>query len=154
MSLYRVAAVLLCGMLVAGCGTGGPEPAALDAGREACAFCRMTVSQPEFASQVVAPGELPKFFDDLGCLSSFLAGTPEVPPSAAVFVTDHRTKAWVRAEDAVFSRVPSLATPMSSHLVAHASTASRDSDSSLGGSSVVSLGDVVPPAWQAPGGKR
>jgi len=154
MTLRHVVMMLMVGVLAAGCGGGAPEPAALDAGKEACAFCRMTVSQAEFASQVVAPGELPKFFDDLGCLGSYLTGTPEVPPSAVIFVTDHRTKAWVRAEDAVFSRVPSLATPMSSHLVAHASTDSRDADSIVAGSSAVPLGDVVPPAWLASGGKR
>lgn len=151
--LWRSGALVLW-MLAAGCARGELNPEPLAVGREACAFCRMTVSQAEFASQVVAPGELPKFFDDLGCLGSYLTGTTEVPASAAIFVTDHRTKAWVRAEDALFSRVPSLATPMSSHLVAHASTESRDADSSLAGSSAVPPGDVVPRAWQASGGKR
>lgn len=151
--LWRSGALVLC-MLASGCARGELNPEPLAVGREACAFCRMTVSQPEFASQVVAPGELPKFFDDLGCLGNYLTGTKDVPASAAVFVTDHRTKAWVRAEDAVFSRMPSLATPMNSHLVAHASSESREADPIVAGSSAVPLGDVVPPAWQATGRKR
>lgn len=150
------ARVLLCsGALVlwvlgAGCG-GQLKPEALDVGREACAYCRMTVSQPNFASQVVAPGELPKFFDDLGCLDHYLTGTTEVPAGAVIYVTDHRTREWVRAGEAVFSRVPMLSTPMNSHLVAHATVASRDADTAAGGAAQVPLSEIVPAAWQGSG---
>jgi len=129
-------------------------PEALEVGREACAYCRMTVSDSHFASQVLAPGELPKFFDDFGCLNHFLTATPEVPAGSVIYVTDHRTNEWVPAETAVFERVPMLATPMSSHLVAHGSPESRAADTSTTGGSPVALADVVPSAWQAHRGQR
>jgi len=47
---------------------------------------------------------------------------------AVLYVADHRTKAWIRADAAVFTAVASLATPMDSHLIAHADAASRDAD--------------------------
>ena len=53
------------------------------------------------------------------------------------FVADHRTRAWVRADLAVYSRVAGLATPMGSRVVAHADAASRDQDpDARGGTSV------------------
>ena len=113
--------------LAVACGGGAPEPAALDTRNEQCASCRMAVSSAVFASQLVAPGELPRFFDDLGCLADYLKAG-KAPKGATAFVVDHRTKAWVRADRAVYTRVPGLETPMGSHVIAHADAASRDAD--------------------------
>jgi copper chaperone NosL len=137
----RPAAALGLFALAFGCASGPPEPAPLDTRNEACATCRMAVSEARFAAQIVAPGELPRFFDDLGCLAAYLRAG-RAPGDAAVFVADHRTRAWVRAESAVFTRVPALATPMGSHLVAHADAASRDADAAAGGGAPAALGDV------------
>jgi copper chaperone NosL len=87
----------------------------------------MAVSTAVFASQVVASGELPRFFDDLGCLADFLKAG-RTPAGAVAFVADHRTRAWVRADRAVYTKVPGLETPMGSHVIAHADAASRDAD--------------------------
>ena len=87
----------------------------------------MAVSSAAFASQLVAPGELPRFFDDLGCLADYLKAG-KAPAGATAFVADHRTRAWVRADRAVYTRVPGLETPMGSHAIAHADAASRDAD--------------------------
>lgn len=102
-------------------------PASLDTVNDACATCRMVVSDPRTASQIVAPLEEPRFFDDLGCLAGYLS-TRTLPAGAVVFVADHRTGAWVRTEDAVFTRLPSDAGAMGSRLVAHASAESRRLD--------------------------
>ena len=40
-----------------------------------CGYCRMIVSDQRFASQIVAPYEEPRFFDDLGCLARYLTGS-------------------------------------------------------------------------------
>jgi copper chaperone NosL len=109
------------------CGGGAPEPAALDTRNEQCASCRMAVSDARFSSQLAAPGEVPRFFDDLGCLADFLKAG-KAPAGAVAFVADHRTKAWVRADRAVYTKVPGLETPMGSHVIAHADAASRDQD--------------------------
>lgn len=151
---HRVALLMLACALASACAGGQLKPEPLAVGREACAYCRMTVSQASVASQVLSPGELPKFFDDLGCLGHFLTATKDVPAGAVIFVTDHRTGEWVRADEALFSRAPALATPMNSHLVAHASAASREANPIAAGGSAVPLGDVVPPAWQATRGQR
>jgi copper chaperone NosL len=96
-------------------------------GQEICAYCRMTVSEPRFASQIVAPGEDALFFDDHGCLRDFLRAG-RAPGGGAVFVADHRTLQWVEAARAVYTRVPGLHTPMGSGLIAHADDASRHAD--------------------------
>jgi copper chaperone NosL len=88
----------------------------------------MAVSAAGVVAQLVAPGEEPRFFDDIGCLASFLKEHPEQPAGAIAFVVDHRTRTWVRADAAIYTRVPDLDTPMGSHLVAHADEGSRHDD--------------------------
>ena len=83
----------------------------------------------------MAPGELPRFFDDLGCLAQLPEGGQERRRAPTAFVADHRTKAWVRADRAVYTRVPGLETPMGSHVIAHADAASRDQDPDARGGS-------------------
>ena len=134
------------GVLCAACGAGPPPPAMLDAANDACGYCRMVVSDPRFASQVAAPNEEPRFFDDLGCLKHFLdAGAG---PRVVVYVADHRTKAWVVARNAVYTRVDATA-PMGSHFIAHASTASRDADPDAATGQPAAVADVL-----GPGGAR
>ena len=126
-AFFGMTALLAVLALAVGCGDGTPEPATLDTRNEQCASCRMAVSSGAFASQLVAPGELPRFFDDLGCLADYLKAG-RAPAGATAFVADHRTKAWVRADRAVYTRVPGLETPMGSHAIAHADAAARDAD--------------------------
>jgi copper chaperone NosL len=145
-----VAAALLA--LVA-CGGGAPEPADLDTRNEPCASCRMAVSSAAFASQLVAPGELPRFFDDLGCLRDYLKDG-KAPKGATAFVADHRTRAWVRADRAVYTRVPGLETPMGSHVIAHADAASRDQDPDARGGGPVAAAELFGPAGPPVGDAR
>lgn len=132
-------------LAAAACRSGPPPPAALDTRNDACAHCRMAVSDARFAAQLVAPAEEPRFFDDLGCLRDALRAGP-APRGAVAYVADHRTKAWVRASGAVYARVPGLETPMSSHLVAHADAASRAADAAAAGGTPLPAAEVFGPA--------
>ena len=135
--------VAACALALAACPGRSPGPAPLDTRNDACAHCRMAVSNARFASQVVAPGAEPRFFDDLGCLRGWLARRGGLPPRAVAFVADHRTRAWVRAGAATYTRVLALETPMSSHLVAHADAASRDADREAAGGTPVAAAEIL-----------
>ncbi|HSD20391.1 MAG TPA: hypothetical protein VLC54_10150 [Anaeromyxobacter sp.] len=139
-------------LAAAACQRGPPVPAPLDTRNDACAHCRMAVSDPRFASEVVAPHEEPRFFDDLGCLRDWLRAHPELPRGSVAYVADHRTGAWVRAARATYARVPGLETPMSSHLVAHEDATSRDADRSVGGAIPIAASEVFGPAGAPDGG--
>jgi copper chaperone NosL len=112
----------------------------------------MSVSSAVYASQLVAPGELPVFFDDLGCLAGHVK-RGKAPAGAVAYVADHRTRTWVRADRAVYTRVPGLETPMGSHLIAHADAASRDADPDARTGAPVALSELFgpggPPAGRA-----
>jgi copper chaperone NosL len=124
--------ILLACAACAGSGT----PATLDTKNDTCNFCRMTVSDRRLAAQIVSPGDEPRFFDDLDCLSRYLR-EHSLSHDAGVFVADHRTGEWINASSAAYSRLPHAATPMASGLVAHASPESRAADAGAAGSRAV-----------------
>ena len=107
----------------------------------------MLVSDPHTAAQLVAPGEEPLFFDDLGCLGRYLR---EHPPrrGGVVYVADHRTGNWVPAGEAVYVLQPRASTPMGSHLLAYGNATSRDSDPAASGGRAVPVRDVLGEAPQ------
>ena len=147
----RSAPVLALAVL-AGCASGPPAPAELDTRTEACRSCRMAVSEARFAAQIVARGEEPLFFDDLGCLRDFLRAGGAAAGGTA-YVADHRTREWVGAARAVYTRVPGLRTPMGSQLVAHADAASRDADPAARGGTALAVVEVFGAALPRAGGK-
>jgi copper chaperone NosL len=143
--------VSLLQILAMSCGTSPPPAAALVPGQVACSTCRMIVLESRLASQLVAPNEEPRFFDDLGCLARYLAETPTLPGGAVAFVADHRTGAWVRADRAVYLRADNIAAPMGSHVLAYETADSRAAEGVAG--RPVDVQDVFP-GGRVPGGSR
>jgi copper chaperone NosL len=133
---------LLAAALAAACAQGPPPPAALDTAHESCRHCRMAVSERRFAAQIVAPGEEPLFFDDLGCLRGYLAGGGATGEGALAYVAVDASGAWRRADEAVYSLAEAVATPMDSHLLAHASAAARDADPAARGARALAVAEV------------
>jgi copper chaperone NosL len=127
----------------AACRSAGRGPVPLDAGHVNCAYCRMGVTDRRFASQVLVPGDDPRFFDDLGCLGHFLADTADLPAGTRVYVADHRTRTWVAADRAIYTRVESLSASMGSHVIAHESNESLRADAAATDGTPVDAGDVL-----------
>jgi copper chaperone NosL len=108
----------------------------------------MVIASRLTAAQIDAPGDEPRFFDEIGCLRDYLANlaTP-LTEGAVVFVADHRTGDWVDANRAIFTRT-AIQTPMPSGIVAHADERSRDADLSLSVGTPVGREDILRPARQ------
>jgi copper chaperone NosL len=137
----RVTVVALMVLIGSGCSASGFTPAPFNPAHDACAFCRMVGSDGRSAGQIVAPGEEPRFFDDIGCLRDYLR-RGDVLSSAAAYVVDHRSGVWIDAAQATYTRQAALPTPMGSHLIAHESPASRDADPAAAGGAAAAVSDV------------
>ena len=152
MTLRATFTAIALAIVTGACGATALSPAALDSKHDACSTCRMTVSDPKLAAQIVAPGEEPRFFDDLGCLRKYLDEYQQ--PDAVIYVADHRTGEWTPASTAVYARLARASTPMASGLIAHATLASRSQDAAAGSSTPVEpdivLGKAVPAARRRP----
>jgi copper chaperone NosL len=69
-------------------------------GKQACSSCAMLVSDPHFAAQVLTPAGDHMYFDDVGCMASFLARRKSTADRA--WVRDPSGN-WVTSELAHFS---------------------------------------------------
>ena len=122
----RLGAVAGLALLLA-CATPAPRPIAY--GSDQCAHCHMTIADPRYAAELVTKTGKVLVFDDIGCLSAFLA-TGEVAPAAVHSTWAHdylATDAWSRTGELHFVRSNVLHTPMSSGIVALARASSADS---------------------------
>ena len=109
-------AVLLSLSACARSGGGLPE---IRYGRDVCARCGMIITEERFASGYVDSAGETVAFDDLGELLAAVAKNPGL--TAGSFVHDTQDGRWLRASDAVFVKLPGLATPMGSGYAAFAS---------------------------------
>ncbi len=117
MKRLRGFAYLVYSSLLAGCGTADlSRPPNVRFGEEACAFCRMIISDERFAAAVVInTGEAQKF-DDIGCLILHEAG--QVRPGAAYWVRSFTGQDWLNAREATFVHSANVRSPMNHGLAA------------------------------------
>ena len=97
-----------------------------------CAFCRMAISQKQFAAEIIDNSGSAQKFDDIGCMLRYRNRQTGAPP--ATFVADYRSREWLNAGSAFFIRSDRLKTPMGGGLVAFrdaqdAESAAREFDS-------------------------
>jgi len=91
------------------------RPQAIEA-HDACASCRMAISQPQYAAQVVDREGTAYKFDDIGCMLRYLNN--HTFPQRRLYVMDYVNRQWLEAESAVFVRSEAIRSPMNGGLAA------------------------------------
>lgn len=111
---YSTMAALL---LVLGCSSSDLRPVELYP-EDSCAQCRMAVSDPAFASQIITEDSEVFKFDDIGCLENYRKKNSGLK-IRAMFVSDYESKTWLPFEKSVIVKT-GVSTPMGSGKVAFA----------------------------------
>ena len=114
-----LAALLLLALapVPAGCQRGAVGPVEIEPA-DACAFCRMAISEKRYAAEFIdGDGEAYKF-DDITCMGRHVREKLGAKQVAARFVVDYDSRRWLKAEDAHYVRSSELKTPMSGGVVA------------------------------------
>ncbi|HSE18723.1 MAG TPA: nitrous oxide reductase accessory protein NosL [Pyrinomonadaceae bacterium] len=103
--------------VLASCQSATLEPVLIEA-NDMCAFCRMSISEKQYAAESIdRDGEVSKF-DDIGCMANFRKQKKDDTSAGATFVMDFERREWLKGEDAFYVRSPELKTPMSGGVVA------------------------------------
>jgi copper chaperone NosL len=118
-NLQYFVSLCLSGLFLLGCGATELKPVELFPEDE-CANCRMSVSNPAFASEIISQNDEVFKFDDLSCLEQFRKQRNDVN-IAAIFVKEYETKQWLRYENSVII-LTGIATPMGSGRIAVANS--------------------------------
>lgn len=127
---------LLAGLSASCSGAPPANDSGIRYGFDVCSYCRMTISEPTWASVAVGANGDQARFDDLGCLAAYLDQQPG-PWRVRVHAVD--TDAWIDAADAWYSQRRDRVTPMGSGWSAYARRGSAE-----GGD-----GDKAPLDWEA-----
>lgn len=115
----RLALAVFCLALVAstGCRKAAIEPLDI-AGEDICGYCRMAISEKQYAAEFVDGDGQAFKFDDIGCMAEYLKGRKIKNDIAAYFVVDFDSRSWLKAQDALLLRSRDLKTPMGFGIVA------------------------------------
>jgi copper chaperone NosL len=117
MNRYRVYLLMAAFLGLVSCHAGKPQPVGLVLNEEACSQCQMAISQREFAAEVVFAGGDAEFFDDIGCMASWVKS--HKPEKAGIFVVDGAGGEWLDGSAAYYVRSARFHSPMSYGILAY-----------------------------------
>lgn len=112
-------ALLLGASFLTGC-EAKPRPVRIG---EECVHCRMQITAPQYAAELVTVKGRQYVFDDLACLLAFMGEASSIAfQDPQLLAADFRQPSrWLPVQQAVFVRSAQLRTPMNGHTVAFAS---------------------------------
>lgn len=113
----RLRIMLFFFVFLAACAAGEITPVPIESG-DMCSFCRMAISEKRFAAEIIMEDEKVMKFDDIGCMLRFRKAPENQSNVAAIFVMDHDSQQWIKAENGFYVKSPAIKTPMSSGIVA------------------------------------
>lgn len=122
-----------------------PGPGQLQTGSEACSYCSMHISEPEYASQWVSKQGRSTFFDSIECLAAaVLEQGEDMDQLHSIWVADFSGgQDWLPIEEAHFLQSDGLKSPMSLSLTAWASRDEAESGQQQFGGQLLRWGDVL-----------
>ena len=97
-------------MFLAACAETGPQDIAV--GKDQCDNCKMTISEPKYATQLITEkGRLYKF-DDISCLTDYETSNAESATNAKTYVADFPTGKFIERSTATFIKGGDIKSPM------------------------------------------
>ena len=112
----RAAAVAVAAL--AACATG-PEPIVV--GVDSCAYCRMTIVEPQFAAELVSPTGRVYKFDSIECLAGYYTRASDGGDPGDIYVADFLAPdRLLPLSEAAFRHTAEVHTPMAAGIIAFA----------------------------------
>lgn len=134
--------LLLFGTIhLASCGNSGPVP--INYNKDACDFCKMSISESRFAAELITVKGRVYKFDDLKCLFQYDASNKEVAVKN-YFVADFSAdKQLIDASSAFFIKSEMLRSPMGGNTAAFASQKTAATHASKNQTSIIEWKDLT-----------
>ena len=110
--------LLLIGMLFLGACTYKPKP--IQAGKDNCSFCKMTISDTKFAAEILNENGKVFLFDDIKCAQTYFATVDEVAAKKhqVFFINFLNNQEFLPASQAILLQSNDLRTPMAGGIIA------------------------------------
>lgn len=139
----RIVATILAMSLLIGCDSRATGPVAI-APDDACAFCRMLISDRRFAAEMLDSDGTVYKFDDIACMLRFAQAHGKNAPSAHFYVSNFaHSGEWLDVSRAYFVKLQfSSSSPMASGLIAFGSTSDAAQATGRGSARLLRFGDL------------
>lgn len=140
MKTLRLTLLTALMLVIAGC---EPEPRSIEAGNDQCAYCRMMISELEFASQLLNKQGRSFKFDSVECMAAYDLTTDNPENVHSLWVPDfHDPQHWIRSDEAFYLKSETLRSPMGLSLSAYASREQAEEMRSEYGGELISYEQV------------
>ncbi len=144
---------LMSVILITGC---EPKPQPIHFGSDQCDYCRMMITEQEFASQAVNNQGRAFKFDSVECMAAFDLTAENRDNIHSLWVPDFLNREeWLQANSAFYLRSETLRSPMGLFLSAYADNASAGRMQQEYGGEIVDYNrvkEIVEAAWLQNGG--
>jgi copper chaperone NosL len=110
--------------------------------QDACARCRMPISDLRYAAELIDKAGAPHKFDEIGCMVNYVKLKHPKRDFRASFVMDYDKKQWLKSEDAFFVHSEQIRTPMSGGIVAFSEKGRADTVASQYQAQVLKFDDL------------
>ena len=104
------------------CGSTGPQPIKIN--KDTCAYCKMTITNPNFATQLTTKKGRYYLFDDIVCMADYKKSNTDIEYDILYTADFSRPSDFIDVEKALFLHSDSLRSPMGGNI---AGFAERDS---------------------------
>jgi copper chaperone NosL len=139
----RLGAIVLIALTTVAC--SAPAPGVIHYDIDSCDHCRMTISDPAFAAQLITKTAKVYRFDDPACLASFVAsGRVAAAAVHSIWLNDHvHPDTRVDAQNAVFVVSDRIRAPMNGRTAAFASRSDATALQSEAGGRLQTWADIL-----------
>lgn len=95
------------------------QPQEINVGKDQCDNCKMTISEPKYATQLITEkGRLYKF-DDINCMEDYEVSNSETTGNAKTYVADFPSGKFVQSNTATLIKGGAIKSPMGGNTQAY-----------------------------------
>ena len=124
MKLFGKLLVASSMIVLAACSESMPQEIAV--GKDQCANCKMTISEPKYATQLITEkGRLYKF-DDISCMNDYEVSNTESTGNAKTYVADFHSGEFIEKTTATFIKGGDIKSPMGGNTQAYKDKAAAE----------------------------
>lgn len=138
--MKNIIILLAVSALLIACAGNGPEPVLLN--KDACASCKMSISEGNFAAELITPKGRVYKFDDIQCMRDYVKANAEVG-SGKFYVGDYQKEnELIDAAAAWYVQSEQIKSPMGGHTAAFAEKEAAEKLAAVYGVSIKSWSEV------------
>src|SRR5262245_40430823 len=104
-------------LFLANCHAPASRPVEIVA-EDMCGYCRMAISERQYAAECVDKQGTAWKFDDIGCMTNYLGSRNGQNDELVCYVVDFDSRQWISASQAFFVRSIKYKTPMGGSVAA------------------------------------